>query len=100
MSDPEHAPLMATLTVDLLKGAMAAQDERERLAGEKCGVPYELSTCDWPDAVADEVLGLRQELARLQRAIRRLDEGLSGPPGRRLSLETIAKRLEQLAERK
>lgn len=59
VSDPEHAPLMATLTVDLL----------------------------------------RQELARLQRAIRRLDEGMNGPPGKRLSLESIAKRLEQLAER-
>ena len=41
----------------------------------------------------------RQELTRLQRAIRRLDEGLSGPPGKRLSLETVARRLEQLAER-
>ena len=41
----------------------------------------------------------RLELARLQRAIRRLDEGMSGPPGKRLSLETIAKRLEKLAER-
>ena len=46
-----------------------------------------------------EVERLRKELARFQRAIRRLDEGLSGPPGRRLSLETIAKRLEKLAER-
>ena len=59
MSDPEHAPLMATLTVDLL----------------------------------------RLELARLQRAIRRLDEGMHGPPGKRLSLETIAQRVAKLAER-
>ena len=41
----------------------------------------------------------RLELARLQRAIRRLDEGLSGPPGKRLSLETIAQRVAKLAER-
>ena len=46
-----------------------------------------------------EVERLRKELARLRRAIRRLDAGLSGPPGKRLYLETVARRLEQLAER-
>ena len=43
-----------------LRGAMAAQDERERLAGERCGVPCELHGCDWPEAVAAEVERLRR----------------------------------------
>ena len=46
-----------------------------------------------------EVEQLRKELARLRRAIRRLDEGMNGPPGKRLSLETIAQRVAKLAER-
>lgn len=37
----------------LVKGAMNAQDERERAAGQLCGIPYEEHGCDWPDAVAD-----------------------------------------------
>jgi hypothetical protein len=44
------------------RGAMASQDERERAAGEKCGVLYEHHGCDWPDAVAEEVLRLHSEL--------------------------------------
>ena len=47
-----------------------------------------------------EVDRLRKELARLQHAIRRLDEGLNGPPGRRMSVEAVAKRLEKLAEQR
>jgi len=47
---------------DDLRGAMAAQDGRERAAGEKCGVPYDIHGCDWPDAVAEEVNRLRSEL--------------------------------------
>src|SRR4051812_44435244 len=43
----------------LLRGAMDSQDHRERLAGEKCGVPYAEHGCDWPDAAAEEVLRLR-----------------------------------------
>jgi hypothetical protein len=46
--------------IELLKGAIAAQDSRELLAGIKCGVPYEEHGCDWPDAVADKVLELRK----------------------------------------
>lgn len=42
-----------------LKGAIAAQDEREREAGERCDVPHVLYGCDWPEVVADEVLALR-----------------------------------------
>jgi hypothetical protein len=47
----------------LLRGAIAAQDERERQAGIKAGVLRELHGCDWPDAIADVVLDLRAELA-------------------------------------
>lgn len=48
-----------------LKGAMSAQDQRERNAGAMCGVSYSVHGCDWPDAVADEVLGLRAQIATL-----------------------------------
>jgi hypothetical protein len=47
----------------LLQGAMLAQDEREEQAGSLCGIPRYLHGCDWPDAVAEEVLSLRQKLA-------------------------------------
>lgn len=46
-----------------VRGAIHAQDNRERAAGEKCGVSYDLSGCDWPDAVTDTVLSLCSELA-------------------------------------
>jgi len=36
-----------------LRGAMFAQDERERKAAERLGM---IHTCDWPDDVADRVL--------------------------------------------
>ncbi len=45
-----------------LRGALAAQDEREKQAGERCGVPYELHGCDWPDAVAEKLTALRGAL--------------------------------------
>lgn len=54
-----------------VRGAMEAQDEREREAGELCGVPYHEYTCEWPDAVAEEVLVQR---ARAERAERERDE--------------------------
>lgn len=44
------------------EGAMAAQDERERLAGERCGISTEEHGCDWPDAVAERVVHLRDRL--------------------------------------
>lgn len=46
----------------LLKGAMDAQDDRERQAGEKCGVDYAQWGCDWPDAAADTILSLKRQL--------------------------------------
>jgi hypothetical protein len=59
--------------INQLGGAMAAQDEREAKAGEACGVPYHLGGCDWPDTVADEVLGLRAEVERLKGAEERCE---------------------------
>lgn len=53
-------------TVKHLKGAMDSQDERERQAGEQCGVDYEAHGCDWPDAVAEKVIVQRQRIAGLE----------------------------------
>lgn len=62
---------------DELKGAMAAQDERERMAGLKCGVRYETAGCDWPDAVAEELIVIRASnakwVARAEKAELKLD---------------------------
>ena len=48
----------------LAQGAIP-QDEREAKAGELCGVSRKRFGCDWPDAVAEEVLVLRKKLAIL-----------------------------------
>lgn len=63
----EHERMYAELLKerDLLRGAMDAQDERERRAGVTCGVAYELHGCDWPHEVAELVVSLRAENARL-----------------------------------
>lgn len=45
-----------------LKGAMAAQDEREQQAGVLCGISWVEHGCDWPDAIADHVLALRARI--------------------------------------
>lgn len=47
----------------MLRGAMLAQDNREKAAGERCGVPYHEHGCDWPDAAADEIETLKKLLA-------------------------------------
>lgn len=52
--------------IKLLRGAIRAQDEREREAGIRCGVAYELHGCEWPDAVAEEVLVLQVKLRDLE----------------------------------
>lgn len=54
--------------ITTLRGAMAAQDERERLAGERCGVSALIHGCDWPDAMAEKVLAQAQEIATLTAA--------------------------------
>lgn len=50
----------------LLKGAKDAQDERERLAGAECGVPYELHGCDWPWGVSEKVQAQRARICELE----------------------------------
>lgn len=50
----------------LARGAAAAQDERERVAGFVCGVPYDLHGCDWPHAVAERVQVLEEELRKVR----------------------------------
>ena len=45
-----------------LKGAMTAQDERERVAAERLDMVH---SCDWPEDVADEVLALKAQIARM-----------------------------------
>lgn len=49
---------------ETIRGAMLAQDNREKAAGEKCGVSWMEHGCDWPDAVAETVLVLRAERDR------------------------------------
>lgn len=58
--------------VATLQGAMAAQDEREQRAGERCGIERGVTGCDWPDAVVEEVLGLRQQIATLTEALEKI----------------------------
>ena len=63
--DAEIERLKEDLT--LTRGAMDAQDQREREAGERCGVSWLEVGCDWPDWVADEVLSLRAKIERLKK---------------------------------
>ena len=55
---------IAVLRAELAKtqGAMAADDERLRRAGERVGIEM---GCDTPDWMAESILALRDELARL-----------------------------------
>lgn len=59
---------LTTLRASLAEyqGAMRAQDQREDAAGVRCGVLRGYSGCDWPDAVAEEVLTLRASLEQAQ----------------------------------
>ena len=52
--------------IALLKGTIASQDEREKKAGERCGVPYEQHGCDWPDWMAEKVLSQAARIAELE----------------------------------
>lgn len=52
-----------------MRGAMNAQDGRERAAGEACGVSWLEHGCDWSDAVAEAVCSLRAELERKEEAL-------------------------------
>ncbi len=61
-----------------LRGAMRAQDEREQQAGERCGVPYVLHQCDWPDAAADALLVAQAEIGRLRAALEQVVQVVTG----------------------
>ncbi len=51
---------------DNLRGAMKAQDEREMIAGERCGVSAIIHGCDWPGLVADRVIELEHQKSILK----------------------------------
>ena len=72
-SRAEIAGLKADLA--MASGTIHAQDERERRAGERCEITYERHGCDWPDAMADEVLRLRAERDALDALVSRLEPG-------------------------
>lgn len=55
--------------VKRLAGLIESQDRREREAGDKCNILWAEHGCDWPDAVAERVVHLRREVARLREAL-------------------------------
>lgn len=55
--------------IRLLKQTLDAQDEREKEAGKRCGVPWEEWGCDWPDRMADVVIDLRNKIDELKNII-------------------------------
>ena len=57
------------LTISGLRGAMATDDQRLRDAAARAGVLY--TGCDTAETLADEVLGLRADLAALRKAAQR-----------------------------
>lgn len=71
-SRAEIAGLKADLA--MASGTIHAQDDRdrERRAGERCGITYEWHGCDWPDAMAEEVLRLRAERDALKARLEKL----------------------------
>lgn len=56
--------------VDQLRGAMAAQEARDVAACARAGIPPQ--GCDSADALADEVLALRAQLAQVREAVKGL----------------------------
>jgi hypothetical protein len=64
--DAETLISMQAQEIALLKGTIAAQDEREKKAGERCGVPCEQHGCDWPDWMAEQVLSQAARIAQLE----------------------------------
>lgn len=55
-------------------GAMGAQDERERVAGELCGVNAMEHGCDWPNAVAERLVQRTMERNAALALLHRLRE--------------------------
>ena len=48
--------------VKLLRGALVAQENREKEAGKLCGIPWEEWGCAWPMMMAETVNDLREKL--------------------------------------
>lgn len=71
VSRAEIAGLKADLAMAI--GSIHAQDERERRAGERCEITYEWHGCDWPDAMAEEVIRLRDERDALKARLEKED---------------------------
>lgn len=72
---------VARLTEEL-RLQRGASDGRERQAAEKCGISYARWGCDWPDAVATELMHFRElavsrraELATLKAKADALEQG-------------------------
>jgi hypothetical protein len=61
-----------------LRGAMDAQDHREKAAGEVCGIPYEEHGCDWPEVVADKIVFLKSEVDRLRACVASVHREIDG----------------------
>ena len=60
--------------LDLVRGAMRADDERLATAAGRVGIPM---SCDAADEMADKLLWVRAQLARLRAIVGRLeDDGL------------------------
>ena len=76
--DAEIARLTQELA--LQKGANFAQDERERQAAARLGMDH---SCDWPDDVAEKLLGQRDALAAAterEREVRELIQRMRTEP--------------------
>jgi len=61
-----------------LRGAMFAQDERERRAAERLGMVH---TCDWPDEVADRVQAAEHREKVAMRALGNVVSFVNGNTG-------------------
>jgi len=80
--------------IEQLRNAMAAQDDRERKAGEKCAEFVEAHGCDWPDAMADLVTSLREKAIQQHVEIERLTEE-NGELKQRKELDDFANELAE-----
>lgn len=89
-----------------LRGAITAQDEREQVAGKRCGVEWHEHGCDWPEWVADELIlarsardKLRAENIEQARTIGRLEGELKGVEINQREKDRRIAELEAIVER-
>lgn len=59
-----------------LESIIQSDQQRMRDAGERCGIPYEGHGCDWPEWVADALIGEREKTADLEATIEAMIHGL------------------------